>query len=193
MATRTCRGCGNEFDRTDRQFRLMSAGEFCSRGCYHASRSKATPDAFYDNTDVLDSGCMVWRGQKNRNGYGRVSVAGRLLAAHRHSWRLNHGDIPSGMHVCHRCDNPPCVNPDHLFVGTAKDNANDKFAKNRGSGKGARPGAQHHNARLTEDVVREIRYRASTGESQKSIRESLGMCSSLVSRIVTRKRWAKVV
>lgn len=81
-----------------------------------------------------NSGCWIWVGAE-RKGYGRLYYrkGGRQLpyAAHRLSYELHKGTIPSGMHVCHRCDNPSCVNPDHLFCGTDKDNVQDMIAKGR--------------------------------------------------------------
>lgn len=77
------------------------------------------------------SGCWVWVGSRSTNGYGAIYYKGEKWTAHRLSWVLHHGEIPEGLCVLHQCDNPPCVNPEHLFLGTIKDNAQDAIAKGR--------------------------------------------------------------
>lgn len=79
--------------------------------------------------------CWVWRGGRRFNGYGIIMRGNRFEAAHRVSWELAHGLIPSGLLVCHHCDNPPCVRPDHLFIGDHKANSADMVAKGRQRGK----------------------------------------------------------
>lgn len=76
--------------------------------------------------------CWPWTGSRTRTGYGKCSVDGRHVAAHRLAWQLTNGPIPDGLHVLHRCDNPPCCNPGHLFLGTHTDNVRDMLAKGRG-------------------------------------------------------------
>jgi hypothetical protein len=85
-------------------------------------------DSFWNKVNKT-SGCWIWTAA-NKDGYGRYSNSGY---AHRISWEMHFGKIPAGMFVCHKCDNPPCVNPDHLFLGTNQDNVNDMRAKGRGS------------------------------------------------------------
>jgi hypothetical protein len=75
--------------------------------------------------------CWFWGGTRNVDGYGRVRINGKSDGAHRVSYEYHIGPIPKGLYVCHKCDCPPCVNPDHLFLGTARDNARDKIAKGR--------------------------------------------------------------
>jgi hypothetical protein len=80
---------------------------------------------------VPESGCWLWLGSVSSGGYGQLKIGGKLHRAHRLAWIVFRGPIPAGMMVCHRCDVPLCVNPDHLFVGTARDNFRDCLAKGR--------------------------------------------------------------
>lgn len=125
-------------------------------------------------------------------GYGVVTVAGgRKIRAHRLSWQIHLGPIPEGEGhhgtcVLHHCDQPSCVNPSHLFLGTQADNMADMFAKGRGR---SLRGENHGRAKLTENSVFEIRKRYSDGESQKSIAVAFGVSRPNISYIVTKKRW----
>lgn len=84
---------------------------------------------------VKTNSCWIWMGSRNKKGYGQISQHRRglrPLQAHRASWEMQFGKIPDGMHVLHRCDDPSCVNPDHLFLGTPKQNTHDMMHKERG-------------------------------------------------------------
>lgn len=78
-----------------------------------------------------ERGCAEWTGARSRGGHGQIGIDGRRVGTHRVAWTLAYGPIPDGMFVCHRCDNPPCVNPAHLFLGTALDNMRDMVTKGR--------------------------------------------------------------
>lgn len=114
-----------------------------------------TIDRFWSKVDRsggFDS-CWVWRGRKLR-GYGKFDYDSKTVFAHRFSYEQNFGKAPIGKCVCHSCDNPSCVNPRHLWIGTNQDNVNDKVKKGRSHG--AHKGEKHHKAVLTEAQVLEI-------------------------------------
>lgn len=135
-------------------------------------------------------GCWLWKGAAS--SYGHMGGGdGRTLDAHRVAWELAHGPIPTGLWVLHRCDNPKCVNPSHLFLGTRSDNMRDAFEK----GRGAIPrhyGAEVKGAKLTDERVREIRLLACSGMSQSELARRFGVCQTNISRILKRKAWAHV-
>ena len=135
--------------------------------------------------------CWVWTGYHQSDGYGRIRIGGRggpMFLAHRVSWQLQYGDAGE-LFVCHRCDNPRCVNPGHLFLGTAADNNADRDAKGRASG-GSHPGEKNPAAKLTTTDVAEIRFLRSGGLTLAKIGALYGVRESAVSRIVAGKRWA---
>jgi hypothetical protein len=136
-------------------------------------------------------------------GYGQIGVGGnhgRRLLAHRVAWILTFGPIPDGLWVLHSCDNPPCVRPDHLFLGTALANSEDRDAKGRGA-KGERNGMfgrvvaygeGHPMARLTADQVREIRRRYRHGSTQTQLALEFSVHQTHISDIVRRVVWRSI-
>jgi len=141
--------------------------------------------------------CWPWAGCRLRHGYGHFNVNGRKTLAHRFSWSLVNGPIPdgNGWHgtcVLHRCDNPPCVNPAHLFLGTQADNIDDMIAKGRNGYTGQR-GEKHGMAKLTESQVIEIRRRYAIGNiSQEKLAFELGVSQTTIGSIVRRDKWTHV-
>lgn len=139
---------------------------------------------------VVGMDCFGWSGHSDEKGYGRIRVdRGHTDRAHRVSWFLENGPIPDGMQVLHRCDNPPCTRPNHLFLGTNADNHNDKVRK----GRQWRPaGELHHGAKLNEQDVRRIRSMLADGCVPAVICAEYGIKKSCVSGIHTGKSWASL-
>lgn len=98
-----------------------------------------------------DDECWNWTGAKNYLGYGRMSIPGEIqMKSHRVSWELRYGQIPYGMNVLHKCDNPPCCNPLHLFLGSLKDNTRDAMRKGRLKAPPVHVGERHPQATITD-------------------------------------------
>jgi hypothetical protein len=146
-------------------------------------------------------GCWEWTARRHRKGYGQFTMdrggsRWTTVAAHRVAWELTHGPIPEGQLVCHRCDNPPCCNPEHLFLGTTSDNVVDSVVKGRWTRNPWRnqpKGERTANAKLTEAAVREIRQRYATGGiSQQTLATEYGVNQTKISAVVRRETWAHV-
>lgn len=146
--------------------------------------SQPLADRLWSRAERVPSGCMEWQGAQNRDGYGQIRRGRRhegMLGAHRAAWEVAHGPIPEGLPVLHRCDNPPCVNPVHLFLGTNDDNMADKVAKGRQS---HTRGESHGAAKLTDAQVAEIRDLYSQGWTQRRIASIFGCSQPHVSVLV---------
>jgi hypothetical protein len=142
-----------------------------------------------------NSGCWLWLGALSQ-GYGRLCISkcmsGRkhMAAAHRISWQVHRGPIPAGIDVCHKCDNPACVNPDHLFLGTRRDNMIDCKVKGRLKMPQKKYGADHPGAKLTVDEVRSVRARRARGQCSAVARE-FGVSPRTVDRIWRGESWTQ--
>jgi hypothetical protein len=135
------------------------------------------------------SGCWLWTGSLNAGGYGQFmpSHCRKPVLANRQALEFWRGPLAPGFFACHRCDNRPCVNPDHLFAGTHRENTADAVSKGRYA-RGSRAGA----AKLTEPDVVLIRRRCAGGEMQRSVAADFGVDPSIVSMIMSRHIWAHV-
>lgn len=141
-----------------------------------------------------DDECWEWTACKDECGYGVKIMQRRKYKAHRLSWILhNHQEIPFGLYACHKCDNPSCVNPKHIFLGTQKDNMDDMYRKGRqGTGFG-QLGEVHHSSILTVAIVNEARCRARSGEKVTSIAKSMNLPYHTLKCAVNGTTWNHVV
>lgn len=141
--------------------------------------------------------CWLWKASTRGLGYGQFSFAhpirGRINAnAHRIAFTLWRTPIPPNLIVCHHCDNPKCVNPDHLFLGTVKDNMQDCVRKGRACKDGCPPGEQHPKAKLKVDDVLFIRAQNKLGVGYKKLAKALGVNKKTVQAIITGRTWKQV-
>lgn len=142
-------------------------------------------DKFFDKIIYSnETECHLWNAAIGRTGYGRFQVKGKGIYAHRFSYIFWIGLIPEGMCVLHKCDNRSCVNPNHLFLGTYKDNTKDMFNKGR---QHLTDGTRNGMAKLTLEQVNKIR---NDRRKQRIIAEDYNISTAQVSRIKTNKRWS---
>lgn len=127
------------------------------------------------------SGCLLWISSKVTGGYGTISLDGCPEYVHRAAWKLKTGKtIPDGMDICHTCDVRNCIEPEHLFLGTRKDNVQDMLKK----GRGPKP-----NAKLNYEKVFEMRWLEAIGRTAKSLAKEYGVSQSVSCRAITGKTW----
>ena len=136
-----------------------------------------------------NTGCWLWAGCVNWRGYGKFGVTSsqQPRAAHRVSFEIYNGPIPESMWVLHHCDTPCCVNPRHLFLGTALDNAKDMYAKGR---QRHRSGFIPWNRKLTGEAVIEIRERRKSGALLRELAQQYGVTVTHIHNICTGKNWS---
>lgn len=136
--------------------------------------------------------CWLWTGGKDTYGYGRFGITHRrMIGAHKMAYMLANGliEIPKGGIICHHCDNPPCCNPRHLYLGDKSSNAKDYYSRHRNN---LRRGESNHNHRLTVDQVLEIRKKYLAGVKQKELASTYGVHVNTISKIVRGLAWKDV-
>lgn len=172
MSSPTCVHCGSVINgRIDRRY--------CNQECYRLGSAERLHERFFRNVAKSDT-CWMWTGRRDGNGYGQFKIVGvSSHFAHRHSWEMVHGTVPDGYSVCHRCDTPACVNPDHLFLGTQRVNVLDAAMKGRlAFGK--------HLNKLTEAEKSEIRatYRRGVHGEWRLFSDRFAVSMQTIHRVV---------
>lgn len=182
--SKKCEWCKGSFSPKGNKMYAFEHQRFCSYSCAstyrHSSRTLET--AFASAPKSWNGDCLEWGGSKNHQGYGQVFFKGRHLA-HRVSYLLNIGSIPKNLFVCHHCDNPICVNPKHLYAGTAADNSADRVKR----GRQVNPaGSDSPNAKLSWRAVRAIRTNRAKGAAMAI---KYGVSQATISLIRSNKVW----
>lgn len=159
--------------------------------------TKALSEWFWLHVKKVHGGCWEWTGACSHNGYGTLSTSYPERRAHRYVWLTQHGPIPRGMLVLHKCDNRRCVNPSHLFLGTAKDNTRDMQAKGRLYAPGPKTpltGESGPMSKLTRADVLQIRssYRPYVKGMTESLAKQFGVSKAEILNVATGKRWAHI-
>lgn len=138
---------------------------------------------FYSKFEVSSDpdACWEWKACIGRHGYGQITYKNKAYLAHRLSFLFHNGYLPENLVVCHKCDNPPCVRPDHLFLGTKKDNSMDA----------SRKGRYQYREKLTRDQVLEILRMRSEGKTQREIGLAFGLHAVTIHYITSGKRYSR--
>lgn len=179
----TCSHCEKLFDYPCR----VRPRKYCSRTCYELGRVQDLRTRFLSKLNRTDT-CWLWTAARNSDGYGQIGVEGTSKLAHRVAYVLFRGEIPEGMEVCHKCDNPACCNPDHLFLGETIDNMQDMAAKDRST-----HGERNPHAKLTEAQVREARRLYATGlHTATRLGRMFGVAEQTMSALLKRRTWKRI-
>ena len=149
-------------------------------------RLKPLRERFFGKVDISGD-CWQWLGYRAPSGYGLFWTGKRDERAHRVSWQFHNGPIPDGLHVLHHCDNPPCVNPGHLWLGTDADNVRDKVKKNRHC-----YGSLHYKAKIDESDVLVIRELRSASTSVKALSWFFEISEQTIYQVSQRRTWRHI-
>jgi hypothetical protein len=144
---------------------------------------------FWSHLNKKENGCWEWSHRRNPSGYGTLKVMNKHALAHRIAWEIAVSEIPENLCVLHRCDNPSCCNPAHLFLGTREENNADKMSKGRHV---SLNGTKHPRTYISEDKVKEIRRMAESKIPHRRIAQHFNMPYQTVYSIISRASWKHV-
>lgn len=185
-----CLNCKKEFNATPYAIK-KGEGKYCSHHCQMIYRNKINHVDQRErfllgiSTEMNENDCWIWAKAKDKDGYGQFDN----MRSHRFSYVLFKGEIPVNMIVCHSCDNPSCVNPDHLWIGTHKDNALDRDLKNRAN---IARGSRQRMSKLTEEKVKLIKRRIAEGIRSCDLSKEFNISNQVISQIRHHKAWRHV-
>lgn len=186
IVLRQCQQCGNNFLADPFKVREGKA-KYCSRVCanigQHSEQNIARRFFKHIVIPADPTMCWLWQGKRFPNGYGMFTRIRKTLLAHRFSYELHVGPIPKGLLIRHRCDNRPCVNPQHLLPGTQAQNIRDAVERGR------MPHGERSTTKLTTEIVQTIRQRVAHGEVMKHVAIDMGINYRTVQNVVHRISW----
>lgn len=206
MKKNKCENCGVDFERA-------CVRRFCSKPCWHKFNAKTIASyndgrfqwkncteeekvqrirSRFEDKVIKSEGCWGWKGHLDKNGYpllksGTGGKEFKETRGGRISWLIYRGEIPKGKYLLHTCDNPTCTNPEHMFLGTPKENSQDMVAKGRGN-----KGSKHGNSKLDEEKIKEIRKMYDDGYKVTVIMGKFGICGAHVRAVGNREVWKHV-
>lgn len=178
--------------RLDSMERWNEKRKFCSKSCASQGRFKNPELRFKSYYDVSENGCWEWKKPSASHGYGCLNVKGKSILAHRYSYELHKGKIPDGLDICHSCDNRKCVNPDHLWTGTHRENMMDCLKKGLGN---RANGEKAPKSKLTKEQVLEIRklyIHYSHNFGAPSLAKKYGVRIPSIYKIISRETWRHI-
>lgn len=176
-----CAQCGSPFESRSR------GRKFCSSACSHKGRNPPLVDRFWKRVDKREGDeCWNWTGHSAKGGYGVIGIGKKYFLAHRISWEMSNGEIPKNLLVCHRCDNPSCVNPSHLFIGDHLANNSDRAAKGRNRNQN---GEKNDLAKLTEENAKSSFWLYESGASIEKIASQYGVSRTTIADICSGRGW----
>ena len=190
-------GCGkrtNLIRKTNRAYGHIKGQHYRYFGRHHHKEFATTEARFWAKVSIADAAdCWEWQAHLNNRGYGQFNIgSNRLVLAHRFSYQLAHGDFPESLDVLHSCDNPKCVNHNHLFLGDAKMNVADMMAKGRARMVNPTFGSKNNLAKINEQIALQVKSLHAAGLKAAEIGKQLNLTYSIAYSICKGKTWKHV-
>lgn len=183
-------GCGNRVNRYKNTWPKYLKWHHIRSQPIHLKRTsiprRTVEERFSSKASIVESGCHEWMAHRNKEGYGTFSLKGRQVLAHRFAFELHFGIKPGDKCVCHHCDNPSCVNPEHLFLGTFADNNHDRDRKGRTC---RTSGEDRWVSKINWKIARQIRATYKEGFSVKETAKRVGVSKGLAEEVIYNRTW----